>query len=292
MTAPIHTPNRLLVEAASLLYMIGGMRPQHLVVVGGLVPPLLVPGASTAHIGSADVDLSLSVAITRGRTAEYYRSLEKIIEPYFELVEGGFRWKKKDGVQGLPLLVDFLGPEIEATALEDGTLGLEDQTAAANTGRRLRPFPLASGALVDEDAMASTIEVESLVYKPGVRAEVDLKHAGPVGFLASKADALDRRDDPKDGYDVSWWCIQAAPTFDQVARLVTDRPAFKDEYFPQSVAILQKAFKSPEHPGPSGYARETNPRLGPGDDAYEQDRNTAYRAVSEVVRLLHRDLWS
>jgi hypothetical protein len=39
-----------------------------------MVPPLLVPEAAHLHIGSADVDLCLSVAITDGATREYNRS--------------------------------------------------------------------------------------------------------------------------------------------------------------------------------------------------------------------------
>lgn len=91
MNMPRHASDTLIREAASLLFLLGGMTPKHLVVVGGLVPPLLVPDAGDPHVGSADIDLSLSVAITTGATREYYRSIEKIIDPYFELVESGFR---------------------------------------------------------------------------------------------------------------------------------------------------------------------------------------------------------
>lgn len=107
-------------EAASLFHLLGGIAPKHLVVVGGLVPPLLVPGAASSHLGSADLDLSLSVAIVKGETDGYYRSLEKAIEPYFEPFESGFRWRKRERVGGVRLLVDFLGPEVESSRLEDG----------------------------------------------------------------------------------------------------------------------------------------------------------------------------
>jgi hypothetical protein len=49
-----HPPSALIGEAASLFYLLGGMAAKHLVIVGGLVPPLLVPEATDAHIGSAD----------------------------------------------------------------------------------------------------------------------------------------------------------------------------------------------------------------------------------------------
>jgi len=40
-----------------------------------------------------------------------------------------------------------------------------------------------------------------LVYSPGEQATVRLRHAGPVGFLAAKAAALENRAEHKDGYD-------------------------------------------------------------------------------------------
>jgi hypothetical protein len=288
---PAYSPETLLGEAASLLHLLGGMTPKHLVIVGGLVPPLLVPDSPEGHAGSADIDLALSVAITEGGTSEYYRSIEKVIDPYFEPFESGFRWRKREEVGGVPLLVDFLGPEIEATRLADGTLGLEHETAQANTGTGLRPFPLAAGRLIDEDAIATTVEGVALVYRAGVRADVEIRHAGPVGFLASKADAVDGRDDPKDGYDVAWWCLNAASAPDEVAKLVMERPAFQDPYFQDSVAKLHRAFREADFVGPSGYAKERNPTLGPGDDSYDQDRNRAFAAVSSTIEILRSNLW-
>jgi hypothetical protein len=41
-----HPPSALIGEAASLFYLLGGMAAKHLVIVGGLVPPLLVPEAT------------------------------------------------------------------------------------------------------------------------------------------------------------------------------------------------------------------------------------------------------
>jgi hypothetical protein len=287
----VHPPEPMLAEVASLFHLLGGMAPKHFVVVGGLVPPLLAPASAASHVGSADIDLSLSVAITKGETSEYYRSLEATIEPYFELVEGGFRWRKKAGIAGLPLLVDFMGPEDGAVQVEDGSLLMDDAVARGNTGARLRPFPLEAAALVEKDAQSRRIAGVELVYKPGVRADVDVRHAGPVGFLASKADALATRDDPKDGYDVAWLCVNAPGESADVARLVIERPCFKDPYFPDSVAKLKQAFRERDYPGPSGYAQECNPEAGPGDEAYELDRNRAFAAVTEVLVEIEQRLW-
>ncbi len=288
-----HPPSALIGEAASLFYLLGGMAAKHLVIVGGLVPPLLVPEATDAHIGSADIDLCLSLAITGGTTREYYQSIEEILEPYFEPERAsGFRWRKKDGAPGLPLILDFLAPAAEDdTLLASGTRALDKETAAQNAGPRLRPLPIRSGGLIDEDALSSTLEGVQLVYRRGVRVDVQIRHAGPVGFLAAKADALAGRDDSKDGYDVSWWCLNARPSGAEVAALVAERPAFKQELFQESVAQLHAAFRAPDYPGPDGYAREKHPDLQPGDEEYEQARNVAYAVVSEVIEILKKHLW-
>jgi hypothetical protein len=148
-----HPPSALIGEAASLFYLLGGMAAKHLVIVGGLVPPLLVPEADDAHIGSADIDLCLSLTITGGATREYYRSIEEILERYFEPERSsGFRWRKKESAPSLPLILDFLAPIAEDdTLLADGTRALDEKTAARNAGPRLRPLPIRSGGLIDED---------------------------------------------------------------------------------------------------------------------------------------------
>jgi hypothetical protein len=289
-----YEPGPLIEEAASLFFLVGGAAAKHFIIVGGLVPPLLVPEALDEHLGSADIDFCLSVAITEGSTRRYYRSIQDKIEPYFEPVDAsGFRWRKREGVAGLPILLDFLAPgDEDRTPLADGTQELEDETAADNIGPELRPFPLRAGRLIDLDAISTTIEGVRLVYRPGARADVAIRHAGPVGFLAAKADALEKRDDTKDGYDVSWWCMNAKPTPEEVAQLVVGRPAFSDELFPESVSQLQTAFKAPDYPGPDGYARERYPLLPAGDDEFERARNAAYSSVSQVVEILRSRLWT
>ncbi len=294
MTGEIkHPPSALIGEAASLFHLLGGVAAKHLVIVGGLVPPLLVPQAADAHIGSADIDLCLSLAITGGTTREYYHSIEEALAPYFEPERSsGFRWCKKDSAPGLPLVLDFLAPLAEDdTLLADGTRALDEETAAKNAGPRLRPLPIRAGGLIDEDALSSILEGVQLVYRPGVRADVQIRYAGPVGFLAAKADALAGRDDSKDGYDVSWWCLNATPSGAEVAALVTERLAFRQELFQESVAQLHAAFRAPDYPGPDGYAREKHPDLQPGDGEYELARNAAYTVVSEVIEILEKHLW-
>lgn len=65
----------LVAEAAGLVRALGFMAP-HVVVIGGLVPGLLVPVLDPGvepHVGAADIDLCLSVALVEGDTESYER---------------------------------------------------------------------------------------------------------------------------------------------------------------------------------------------------------------------------
>lgn len=282
----------MLNEAASVCHLMGGMAAKHVILVGGLVPPLLVPEHANSHIGSADIDFCLSMAITDGRTG-VYKSIEESISSYFELDgETGFRWRKKAGVEGLPVLLDFMAPDSETTPTSDGTIHVVDETAAGNMGSVLRPFPLRTGELLDLDADTTTLKGVQLTHRPGVKANVSLRHAGPVGLLSAKADALDGRDDTKDGYDIAWWCINAAATPDAAADLVLRRPAFEHPLFQESVQQLGSAFQEPDYQGPSGYAAEMHPDLAPGDREFELARNRAFSAVSRVTKILRAELFT
>ena len=65
----------LVAEAADLVRALGFMAP-HVVLIGGLVPGLLVPVLDPGiepHVGTADIDLCLSVALVEGDTQAYER---------------------------------------------------------------------------------------------------------------------------------------------------------------------------------------------------------------------------
>lgn len=286
-------PGAAVREAASLIRLLGGVGSTHLTVVGGLGPALLVPGAASSHLGTRDLDLCMSVALADGQTRDYYRSVQEIIAPYFVPVAGtSFRWKKRPEAPGLPLVVDFLAPESEMDPAPAGERALVDETAADNAGVLLRPFTLRTGALIDRDADEGLYEDVQMLYgEPGVLVNVRMRHAGPVGFLAAKADALEKRHETKDGYDVSWWCLNAGASAEAVAELVINRPAFRDELFQESVAELASAFKSPEHHGPRGYGSEVEPEATRDVEAHARACNEAYLRVSGVIAALRARLF-
>jgi hypothetical protein len=62
------TADLLVAEAANVVRALG-FAAQHVVLIGGLVPGLLVPVLDPGiepHVGTADIDLCLSVALVEG----------------------------------------------------------------------------------------------------------------------------------------------------------------------------------------------------------------------------------
>lgn len=89
MTSAVRQPvDALIREAASIFHRLGGMATKHLTIVGGLVPPLLVPGAAAQHLGSADLDLCLSIALTGGETANCLVPADPTAVPSVEFLDG------------------------------------------------------------------------------------------------------------------------------------------------------------------------------------------------------------
>ena len=288
-----HPVDPMVEEAASLLYLLGGMGAKHLVLIGGLVPPLLVKEPREAHIGTSDLDICLSVAISQGATAEYYASIEELIDPYFEPTAGtSFRWHKRTGAPGLPILVDFLAPRGESAPRADGTHALSDDTAAHNAGTRLRPFVLETQDLLELDAVEREVDVE-LLYKPtATRASVRFRHTGPLGLLVAKAFALNGRDDDKDGYDVAWFCLNLDRDPEEAVRQIAARPAFNHPLVPEALALLKRAFQGPEYAGPTGYANVLTRMHGEDADLYVQERFRAFQATQRVIEgLIERIDW-
>jgi hypothetical protein len=172
----------------------------------------------------------------------------------------------------------------------DGARQLDDDTAGANAGVKLRPFPVRCGELIDLDAETTTYEGVELVYRPGVKARIHLRHAGSVGFLAAKAEALNGRDDPKDGYDIGWWCLHAAPNANAVAELLTSRPGWIHPFVPEAIAMLKDSFLERDYPGPSGYATESHPDSESGDRDFETARTQAFVRVNQVLKRLEESI--
>jgi hypothetical protein len=150
----------LLGEAAHLLRAIG-FAADHAILIGGMVPGLLVldPGLGHPHVGTADLDLCLSVALVEGDTAEYERIETALKGIGYEMTDQSFRWRRNAGLRPA---VEFFCP-----AGTDRPAGeLFRPVAKANPvakhvmGSRLSALALSAGNAISSDVVRVTRDVE------------------------------------------------------------------------------------------------------------------------------------
>jgi hypothetical protein len=248
----------------------------HVVIVGGSVPPLLVPQPESGlegHIGTQDLDLCLSVALIE-RTVGAYDRLEK------SLREAGFRMAREEGnsvswrwIGGvdLPLTVEFFcasGPDREPGRL---------YRPGGVVGGKLSALVLSAGRLIDADTRE--IEVEVVLPGGGGKTRQSIKVVGPAAYLAAKADALRRRNKNKDAYDIVWLVESWNGGQVALAREIKGTRIASDDEFISALRILTEEFSSIDSAGAIKYSRFM------ADDSPSRDR-LARRAVGALEALL------
>ncbi|HEX5754139.1 MAG TPA: nucleotidyl transferase AbiEii/AbiGii toxin family protein [Archangium sp.] len=246
----------------------------HVVIVGGLAPSLLVPTLEPGfepHIGTQDLDLCLRVALIEGEVGNYER-LETCLKGASFKMLNGESWRWQGGV-ALPLTVEFFCPPVPER--KPGQL----HRPGGVVGGRLSAMVLATGGLVDKDFREVVVEV--LLPGGGGKTHQPLNVAGPAAYLATKADALQRRNKNKDAYDIiwlveSWPGGQAALAPDIRASVV-----FNDPIFQAALVTLKREFENLDSAGARKYARFM------GGGGVDPDQ-LARRAVGAIKLLLEQ----
>jgi len=244
----------ILGEAAHLLRNIG-FSARHSILIGGLVPGLLVldPGpGNQPHIGTADVDLCLSIALIEGDTAEYDRIEAGLRKAGFSPTDKTFAWMRTDG---LGIRVEFFCP-----AADGRPAGSLFRPAAAdaprvkhNMGPKLSAVALEAGEVIS----ANVIDVEREVTLPddGGRTTWTFRVTGLTGFLVAKTAALIGRDKPKDAYDIVWLLENWPGGAEGAAATVSDSSLMERRDVTKSLQRLRTEFSETDRLGPASYVR-------------------------------------
>jgi len=281
--------DELLGRAADVLRSFGSaFGGRHLAVVGGAVPSLLVgtvPAGMDRHVGTADLDLHLSLHLLDGETADYY---DAIIDGLKKL---GLRADEKDGRavnwrwigthRGAQMQVELLCPTRERGGRPERPA---DQTPAVkNIGpaKEIAALSVGYGHLVPDD----TVLVERSVETLRGRLDFEFPVAGVASWLCLKADAIMRRDKPKDAYDVVWLIAGLGP--DVAAERCSSSPLMGGPYHEDAVAQLRRLarqFAELDSIGPQSYVAFMN--RGPA----ENDGRFAAGAVAEFFAALRREM--
>lgn len=273
---------RLLGTAADVLRSFGtSFGGRHLAIVGGAVPSLLaerVPPGLAPHVGTADLDLHLSLHLLDGETADYY---DAIIDGFTKLGlkpdlgrdgrEVKWRWVGRH--REAHLQVELLCPVRSRGGRPEPPAA--ETVAEKNIGPagRITALAVGFGHLVPLDTVAVVRTVES------ARGRLDFEFpvCGVTSWLCLKSDAIMRRDKPKDAYDVVW--LIASLGAERVAAHLRASPLLDTDHREPVIAQIARLldqFSDVEAVGPMAYADFLD------SGTPEQDRRFAVGALASV----------
>lgn len=228
-----------------LATVIGDFMKEDVTIVGGLVPPLLIPEEdlnpeTEPHPGTMDVDVALSLALlNEGKYRELSARLRGAGYEPDEAPSGNLtrqRWLARDP-EGSPMTLEFLiaPPTVDA---EPGTpQDLEPDFAAVIMDGMQLSF---------EDRELITLSGRTLRGEEVGRREVGV--AGPGAFIVLKAIALRNRGRRKDAFDLHFVLNNYGGGIEDVAdRLI---PLLADAVAHRAVEFLREDFETLDHLGP------------------------------------------
>lgn len=213
-------------------------------IIGGLVPPLLIPQGETAgtidpYPGTMDLDIGFTLAVLEEkRYAEVSKRLRGAgFAPGQNEVGKMTRQTWRIEVPGKPAVtVDFLippsGPQDKSGTLQD----LEKDFAAI----------IADGLpLAFQDRRRCRIDGETIRGEKATR-EVWVCEAGAFVFL--KALAFRSRGERKDAFDLFYMLKNYGRNLDEV--VAHARPLLNADSSRRALEILKEDFRDPDHLGP------------------------------------------
>jgi hypothetical protein len=262
----VRAAHRVLVDVGQVLAAFH----DSMVVVGGWVPDLLIPGEEPQHIGSIDVDIALDAEkLNDGRYAELvnllldtrrYRKGGKAFQLVTEVA-------MDDGEPPVAVDLEFLA---------SSDIKLRKNQPKLVDDFRVLQFPACAAAF--ESPIDTEIKGQMI---SGAENSVRLRVAALSDFIVMKAHAIRGRDKPKDVYDLCY-CLDAYPG--GIESLAADwRRRKGTPLVDLAVEILREKFKTVEHYGPRQLAIFHDAR--DADDGPMHARR-AYELVQKLLRLL------
>ena len=251
----------VLVESLTVL----GRHRQHLVLVGGWVPPLLMPDAG--HIGTIDIDLAID---SRQIPAYLYETISN------DLQRAGYR------TTGIPNRFERevrVGSK-KVTVKLDLITGEYGHPPDGGTHQLIQGMPVWRSRGVDV-ALDHSVEIRvSGALPDGGVNEVRLRVAVITAFLVMKAFALDERKKEKDAYDI-YFCLANHPG--GIGALAHEfRPLMDNGLVREALAKTCAKFKTIDSVGPVWAAQVV--QASGGD--YELTRRDAFERATTLFTAL------
>ncbi len=260
------------VEAAKsvlveLVHVLGEYRDD-MVIVGGWVPPLLMPD-STGHVGSTDVDIALNHLA--GTDEAYARISESLrANGYRQDDCQPFIWYREVDAGGetpVTVEVDFLAGEYGGRGKNHRTQHVQD----------LQPRKARGADLLFDEVEERDVEA---MLPSGAIDSVTVRVAGVAPYIVMKSAALDARIKHKDAYDI-WFVLANYPG--GVNAVIEQFAPFADHGLVlEAIEILKKKFESPNHFGPTSVA-EFLEQSGEEAELTRRDAFERVRALQEGI---------
>ena len=273
----------LLGEAAHLLRAIG-FAADHAILIGGMVPGLLVldPGLGHPHVGTADLDLCLSLALVEADTAEYERIETALKSIGYEMTDQSFRWRRNAGLRPA---VEFFCPAGEERPAGELFRPLAEVNPIAKRvmGPRLSALALSAGNAISSDVVPVTRDVE--LPDAGGIIQWTFRVTGLIGFLVAKVDALIRRNKNKDAYDIVWLLENWEGGPEGAGGSVSDSSLLGRDDVREAMTSLAREFSSIDRTGPRSYVAFMAAEAASADDRARLAR-IAVGAVGEFLESL------
>lgn len=252
----VEAAKSVLIELSHLL----GEYQEHIVIIGGWVPELVIPQEKQKHTGSIDVDIAINH--------------KKIREPGYKtilelLLSRGYR----QGSQPFIFLRDVpIGNEIFEVEV-DLLAGEYAGTGKSHRHQRIFDIHARKGRGIDL-AFIDPERVQINGKLPGGGKDSVLVQVSSIPvFIVMKCIALDNRLKEKDAWDI-YYCVRNYPG--GIEKLAKEFSSLANNRFTkEALKILAMKFSSPEDIGPKYVAdfeevNDSDQRLFIQRDAYER----------------------
>ncbi len=272
--------SQLGVEACSsvlieLITILGEFR-DNIVLIGGNVPPLLIPDARDRHPGSLDVDIALDfrnissttymTIVETLKSRGYYQSDR---QPFIFYRDIDMRNGKKNTVQ-----IDLMAGEYGGTGR-----GHRHQKVQDALVRKVRGCDL---------VFDTPLKVKLKGSLPnGATNEVTIKIPSVGPFLVTKGMALCDRLKEKDAFDIFFCCRYFPGGIESLAEAV--RPILSNKLAQEGLGKIKAKFNEINSIGPIGVADFMEPE---GREEQARIQREAFELVNKLMELLKIEVFS
>jgi predicted nucleotidyltransferase len=223
---------------AERVYLAGGLAPRYLIAK---LPPDVPP-----HVGSTDVDLIISVAVTTNDAGAYRTLHHNLRQGGFTQGPADFQWRRK--IDESTMLVEFL---CETDAVAAGRIFKPKQ----DYGSKMAALNVTGTELAHRDYVEVALEAERL--DDGGRSRVTVRVANLLPLVVLKIAAFQDRHANKDAYDLIFTLRNWPGGPDAAGRAAAESPVAAEKITSGALALLGERFADTDQDGPAAYATFT-----------------------------------